>query len=132
MQQRLELTDRQITRDLLRFVLATPRWFWLAALILGLLAGLGVAAAGYMFLRGLVVTGLNRPVYWAVFITDFVYWVGISHAGVMVSAILRLSQAEWRRPVTRAAEVLTVFSLATAGLFPIIHAGRPWRVFYWI
>ena len=69
---------------------------------------------------------------WGFFITNFVFWIGISHAGVMLSAILRLSKAEWRRPATRAAEVLTVFSLMTAMLMPLIHAGRPWRVFYWV
>jgi molybdopterin-containing oxidoreductase family membrane subunit len=69
---------------------------------------------------------------WGFFISNFVFWVGISHAGVMISSILRLSQAEWRRPVTRAAEVLTIFSLMTAALFPLMHAGRPWRIAYWI
>ena len=76
-------------------------------------------------------TGLNRPVFWGFFITNFVFWVGISHAGVMISAILRLTGAEWRRPVTRAAEVLTIFSLLTAALMPLIHTGRPWRILYW-
>jgi molybdopterin-containing oxidoreductase family membrane subunit len=69
---------------------------------------------------------------WGFFITNFVFWIGISHAGVMLSAILRLVQAEWRRPATRAAEVLTVFSLMTAMTMPLIHAGRPWRVMYWV
>ena len=79
---------------------------------------------------GLGVTGLNRPVAWGFFITNFVFWIGISHAGVMLSAILRLSKAEWRRPATRAAEVLTLFSLLTAMIMPIVHTGRPWRVLY--
>ena len=81
---------------------------------------------------GMGVTGLNRPVMWGFFIVNFVFWIGISHAGVMLSAILRLSKAEWRRPATRAAEVLTVFSLMTAMLMPLIHTGRPWRLVYWI
>ena len=85
-----------------------------------------------MINKGLGVTGLSRPVFWGLFITTFVFWVGISHAGIMISAILRLTQAEWRRPVTRAAELLTVFSLLTALVFPLIHAGRPWRIAYWI
>ena len=82
--------------------------------------------------RGIGVTGLNRPVFWGFFITNFVFWIGISHAGVMLSAILRLSKAEWRRPATRAAEVLTIFSLMTAVLMPFIHTGRPWRLMYWV
>jgi Ni/Fe-hydrogenase subunit HybB-like protein len=81
--------------------------------------------------RGLGITNLNRPVVWAFFITNFVFWIGISHAGVMLSAILRLAKAEWRRPATRAAEVLTIFSLMTAMTMPIIHTGRPWRIMYW-
>jgi molybdopterin-containing oxidoreductase family membrane subunit len=68
---------------------------------------------------------------WGFFITNFVFWIGISHAGVMLSAILRLSKAEWRRPATRAAEVLTIFSLMTALMMPLIHTGRPWRILYW-
>ena len=68
---------------------------------------------------------------WGFFITNFVFWIGISHAGVMLSAILRLAKAEWRRPASRAAEVLTIFSLMTAMTMPIIHTGRPWRSLYW-
>lgn len=132
MQERYALTDRQINHELLRFVLVTPWWFWPAAAILGAVVGLWLATVGYMIYYGLQVTGLDRPVMWGFMITNFVFWVGISHAGVMISAILRLSQAEWRRPVTRAAEVLTVFSLATAATFPLIHTGRPWRALYWV
>jgi molybdopterin-containing oxidoreductase family membrane subunit len=86
---------------------------------------------GVMVDRGLGITGLNRPVVWGFFITNFVFWIGISHAGVMLSAILRLAKAEWRRPATRAAEVLTIFSLITALSMPVIHTGRPWRALYW-
>jgi molybdopterin-containing oxidoreductase family membrane subunit len=75
--------------------------------------------------------GLNRPVMWGFLIVNFVFWVGISHAGVMLSAILRLAQAEWRRPATRAAEVVTVFSLMTALIMVILDTGRPWRTLYW-
>ena len=82
-----------------------------------------------MMNKGVGVTGLNRPVFWGFFMVNFVFWIGISHAGIMISAILRLTQAEWRRPVTRAAEVLTVFSLTAALMAaPMVHLGRPWRV----
>ena len=132
MQEGRPLSDKQINRDLLKTIFDNPLRYW------GLVGGLGLivlgamCAAGYMFNQGLGVTGLNRPVMWGFFITNFVFWIGISHAGVMLSAILRLSKAEWRRPATRAAEVLTVFSLMTAMLMPLIHSGRPWRLFYWI
>ncbi len=132
MQEGRDLNDREINRALLRTLFENPLAYWglvgfLAMIVLG-----AMSAAGYMFNQGLGVTGLNRPVMWGFFITNFVFWIGISHAGVMLSAILRLCKAEWRRPATRAAEVLTVFSLMTAMLMPLIHAGRPWRLFYWI
>ncbi len=132
MQERVKLTDAQINRDLLRSMTENPLWYWLLVGALGACVLVAFAAVAYMFNQGLGVTGLNRPVMWGFFITNFVFWIGISHAGVMLSAILRLVQAEWRRPATRAAEVLTVFSLMTAMTMPLIHAGRPWRVMYWV
>jgi molybdopterin-containing oxidoreductase family membrane subunit len=75
--------------------------------------------------------GINRPVYWGFFIATFVFWVGISHAGTMISAVLRLLKADWRRPITRGAEAMTAFALMMAGLFPFIHLGRVWK-FYWM
>ncbi|MBI2303456.1 MAG: polysulfide reductase NrfD [Chloroflexi bacterium] len=132
MQERRDTSFPQINQDLLRGVIKTPIWFWLVLGALGMVVLGGAGAMGYLFYVGLGLTGLNWPVMWGAFITTFVFWVGISHAGVMLSAILRLTHAEWRRPATRAAEVLTVFSLATAALFPIIHVGRPWRALYWI
>ncbi|MBI4234282.1 MAG: polysulfide reductase NrfD, partial [Chloroflexi bacterium] len=132
MQERKTLTVGQINRDLLRPVLATPLWFWaVAGFLVTVLAAAG-GAVGWLVNHGVGVFGLNRPVFWGFMITNFVFWVGISHAGVMLSAILRLTQAEWRRPMVRAAEVLTVFALATAAMFPVIHTGRPWRVLYWV
>lgn len=132
MQQHRELSEQQINVQLLNGALATPRWWKWAVFGLLIIVLAGFATFGYMINRGLGITGLNRPVFWGAFITTFVFWVGISHAGIMISAILRLTQAEWRRPVTRAAELLTVFSLITALSFPVIHAGRPWRIVYWI
>jgi molybdopterin-containing oxidoreductase family membrane subunit len=78
--------------------------------------------------NGLGVTGMNHPVTWGFYIVNFVFFIGISHAGTLISAILRLSQAEWRRPITRMAEVITVIVLAIGGVHPIIDLGRPDRV----
>lgn len=132
MQERLPLSDAEIDSDLLRFVTHTPRWFWYVAGFLGLF----VLAAGVcvllIILEGLQLAGYNNNVYWAFFITNFVFWIEISHAGVLISALLRLTNAEWRRPITRCAESLAIFALMTAGLFPIIHTGRLWRTLYWI
>jgi Ni/Fe-hydrogenase subunit HybB-like protein len=106
-------------------------WYWAAVLILGglvLVAGLTWLTQMYW---GMGLTGLNRPVMWAVYIASFVYFIGIGVAGTFISAVLRLLKFPWRAPVTRAAEMLTVFALATSGLFPLIHLGRTWK-FYWM
>ena len=131
MYDRSTLTDTQINKELLGTVLSTPLWWVLLAGALALVVAGAASSFGFMLNQGLGVTGLNRPVFWGFFITNFVFWVGISHAGVMISAILRLSHAEWRRPITRAAETMTVFALMTAALMPLIHSGRPWRTIYW-
>ncbi len=131
MQERRALPMPKINTDLLDFVLHTPRWYWIIAAGLLLLLGAAGVSEGLIIVIGLQLLGLSNVQLWAVFITNFIFWVGISHAGVMVSAILRLTHAEWRRPITRCAEVLAIFSLMTAGLFPLIHTGRVWRTIYW-
>jgi Ni/Fe-hydrogenase subunit HybB-like protein len=91
-----------------------------------------IALGGYAYLRqlicGLGVTGMNRPLFWGIYMTNFVFFIGISHAGTLVSAILRVTQAEWRRPITRAAEAITVFVLPIGASQVIIDLGRPDRV----
>jgi molybdopterin-containing oxidoreductase family membrane subunit len=82
--------------------------------------------------QGLGVAGLNNRVFWGLHLVNFVFWIGISHAGTLISAILRLVNASWRRPVTRSAEAITMFALMIGGLFPLIHLGRPWLFFYLI
>src|SRR5919197_1489212 len=132
MQARRAHTAAPINPGPLAVVLHTPPWVWIAAGALALVVGaaaLGEAAIVYV---GLQLLGLTNTVYWAVLITNFIFWVGISHAGVMISAILRLTHAEWRRPITRSAEVLAIFALLTAAMFPLIHTGRIWRTIYWI
>lgn len=109
----------------------TFRWYLLVA-VLSLVVAWGTLAFGYQVMTGMSVTGKNRPVMWALYITGFVFWVGMSHSGTMVSAILRLSQANWRRPILRAAEAMTVFSITVAGLFPVIHLGRNWVVYFFL
>lgn len=132
MQERYDLAPTQVNDDLLRFPLKTPLWFWVALGGLGVVLAAGAITFAFMVIFGLQLLGYSNIAMWAILITNFVFWVGISHAGVMISAILRLTQAEWRRPVTRAAEVLTVFALATAMIYPLIHTGRPWRTLYWV
>ena len=131
MQEGRILPPEQINKDLLNSIMSTPKWYWPAVGICSFIVLIAATVVAYMINKGLGITGLNRPVMWGFFITNFVFWIGISHAGVMLSAILRLAEAEWRRPASRAAEVLTIFSLMTAMTMPIIHTGRPWRSLYW-
>jgi molybdopterin-containing oxidoreductase family membrane subunit len=130
-----EVTVKSATRvnDELLSSLRPPTLAWyLLAFFLGVVVACGLAAFTWQMMNGMYVTGKNRPVMWGFYITGFVFWVGLSHSGTMVSSILRLSRANWRRPILRAAEAMTVFSITVAGLFPLIHLGRNWTFFYMI
>jgi molybdopterin-containing oxidoreductase family membrane subunit len=120
--------DDEPDAALLRPIYETGPGYYVTALVLMLV----VAWAGFMFFtqvkNGLGVTGMNQPVSWGFYIVNFVFFIGISHAGTLISAILRLSHAEWRRPITRMAEVITAIVLAIGGLHPIIDMGRPDRM----
>ena len=122
---------RQVDGDVLR-TLGWPSKPYLALLALCFaLVAFGGFCWVYMVKTGIGVTGLNNPVGWGSFITTFVFWVGIGHAGTLISAILFLLRVPWRTAIFRAAEASTIFAVATAGLFPLIHLGRLW-VFYYI
>ncbi|HUD98524.1 MAG TPA: NrfD/PsrC family molybdoenzyme membrane anchor subunit [Bryobacteraceae bacterium] len=125
------LPYRQIREDLFRPLSRVSRQYVFATVIAFLVGAAGLAAWGLQLHSGMGVTGLQRPVFWGIYIVDFVFWIGISHAGTLISAILRLTGAAWRKPVTRAAEAITVFALMIGGMFPIIHLGRAW-LFYWL
>lgn len=92
---------------------------------------LGVVAVSYQIATGIGTWGLNRTVGWAFDITNFVFWVGIGHAGTLISAVLFLFHQRWRTSINRSAEAMTLFAVVCAGLFPVIHMGRPW-LFYWM
>ena len=124
-------TDSEINQAVLQPMFRTGKGFWVLVTILSLIVVWGLYAWGYLINWGIGVTGKNRPVYWTLFITTFVFWVGISHAGTMISAVLRLLKADWRRPITRGAEAMTAFALLMAALYPLIHLGRVWK-FYWM
>ncbi|HEY7912679.1 MAG TPA: NrfD/PsrC family molybdoenzyme membrane anchor subunit [Blastocatellia bacterium] len=123
--------DAKINSDLLTPLARTGRWWYVTVGASAAVLAAAIGAFVYQVTHGIGVWGLNRPVYWAFDITNFVFWIGISHAGTLISAILRVTGAEWRRPVTRCAEAITVFALMIGGLWPIIHLGRPW-LFYWL
>ena len=125
------LSYGQIREDLFRPLSPfNAKWIFtcLAAFVF---AVLGLVAWGFQLRDGMGITGLKRPIFWGFYVIDFVFWIGISHAGTLISAILRLTDAQWRKPITRAAEAITVFALMIGGLFPIIHLGRAW-LFYWL
>jgi molybdopterin-containing oxidoreductase family membrane subunit len=110
-----------------------PSGGWFIGLGVAILLFLmGAAAWIYQIYWGLGQAGYEPPVMWGVYITTFVFWVGIGHAGTLISAILYLFRAGFRTTIYRAAEAMTVFAVMTAGLFPIIHIGRPWKFFYLI
>ena len=127
----MSASDDRLASDLMR-PLERTGWRWY--LFVGVLAAIvacGLFAWGFQMWQGFGLTGKRWPVFWGFLITDFVFWIGISHAGTLISAILRLVNAGWRRPVTRCAEVITAFALMIGGLFPIIHLGKPW-LFFWL
>ena len=113
---------------LIRPISKTGRSYVVVFFSLGLVATWGFVAWVYQVYRGLGVTGMNNNVNWGVYITNFVFFIGISHAGTLISAILRVSGAEWRRPITRVAEAITVFALVLGALQIFVDLGRPDRV----
>ncbi len=125
------LPHDQIQEDTWRTLRNTSPQYVVAVLLTGSVTAWGLICWAYQISKGLGVVGKTRPTMWALYILNFVFWIGISHAGTLISAILRLTHAAWRKPVTRAAEAITVFCLMIGGLFPIIHLGRPW-LFYWL
>jgi Ni/Fe-hydrogenase subunit HybB-like protein len=114
-------------------VLTRPtHWGWVVGFTLcSALTVLLVGAMSYLFYKGVGVWGVNVPVAWAFAITNFVWWVGIGHAGTFISAFLLLLRQKWRTSINRFAEAMTIFAVAMAGLMPILHLGRPW-FFYWL
>jgi molybdopterin-containing oxidoreductase family membrane subunit len=106
---------------------------------IGWLAGFGLCftivmvlnlAVGWLFTKGVGIWGINIPVGWGFAIVNFVWWIGIGHAGTLISAILFLLNQQWRTSINRFAEAMTLFAVACAGLFPLIHTGRPWMAYY--
>ncbi len=124
-------TYDKVRDDLWRPLNGASSRYIAAVLLTAALVAWGLFAWGYQIRTGIGVAGIRRPVMWAFYIVNFVFWIGISHAGTLISAILRLTHAGWRKPVTRAAEAITVFALMIGALFPLIHLGRVW-LFYWL
>jgi Ni/Fe-hydrogenase subunit HybB-like protein len=126
-------TYRSVTEKISAIVLArgTRRGWWIGfAIALSLFMMLNLALA-YLFAIGVGIWGINIPVGWGFAITNFVWWIGIGHAGTLISAFLLLMRQKWRTSINRFAEAMTIFAVACAGVFPLAHMGRPW-LFYWL
>lgn len=109
----------------------TKKWWVVFGIALSCF-GIGALLAADMFMTGLGVLGINEPVGWGTFIVNFVFWIGIGHAGTLISAILFLFRQKWRTAINRSAEAMTIFAVITALLFPVIHTGRPWYAAFWL
>lgn len=109
----------------------TPRGWFVGFGISFALLMVFLGSTGYLFAKGVGIWGINIPVGWGFAIINFVWWIGIGHAGTLISAILLLLRQDWRTSINRFAEAMTLFAVAAAGMFPLLHMGRPW-LFYWL
>ena len=120
-----------VNRDILAVLGRPGRLYW-SLLVLSVSAVVFGAVAWYHQIDvGMGVAGISHPVMWGVYITNFVFWVGIAHSGTLLSAVLFLMRVKWRTAIFRSAEAMTLLAVMTAGLYPLIHLGRVWK-FYWL
>jgi molybdopterin-containing oxidoreductase family membrane subunit len=125
--------DGTLNKTLNAFVWQRPGRGWLSLLLIGM-AGTGMlfSAIAITVAKGIGMWGNNIPVGWAFGIINFVWWIGIGHAGTLISAILLLFQQKWRTSINRFAEAMTLFAVMQAAIFPVLHTGRPWFAVYWL
>src|SRR3954447_5488697 len=126
-------TYASVTDHIADVVLKRPSgWMWWTAFVVtfGLVMVLN-AAIFWLIVRGIGIWGVDIPVAWGFAIINFVWWIGIGHAGTFISAMLLLMRQDWRTSINRFAEAMTIFAVMCAGIFPLFHLGRVW-VFYWI
>jgi Ni/Fe-hydrogenase subunit HybB-like protein len=127
-------TFATVTDKISSIVLArkTPIGWWIGFLLSFAIANVLFISIAYLLVKGTGIWGVNIPVGWGFAIVNFVWWIGIGHAGTLISAILLLLKQEWRTSINRFAEAMTLFAVACAGIFPLIHTGRPWLAAYWL
>ncbi len=124
-------TYHDITKDIARPVEGKANKYWWILFSLSLVLFIwGILCMAYTIGTGIGAWGLNKTVNWAWDITNFVWWIGIGHAGTLISAVLLLFRQRWRMSINRSAEAMTIFGVAQAALFPLIHMGRPWLAYY--
>src|ERR1700682_4854611 len=125
-------TYESVTEQISSAVLTRPTtlgWFAGFAVAFSVL-GMLTVAVGWLIIKGVGIWAINIPIGWGFAIVNFVWWIGIGHAGTLISAILYLLNQQWRTSINRFAEAMTLFAVACAGLFPLIHTGRPWMAYY--
>ncbi|MFT7677124.1 MAG: Ni/Fe-hydrogenase subunit HybB-like protein [Planctomycetota bacterium] len=124
-------TPADVTQDVCKPLERRPTMLWYVGMALALVAlGVGGLAVAYQVRTGIGTWGINRTVGWAFDITNFVFWVGIGHAGTLISAVLLIFRQRWRTSINRSAEAMTIFAVICAGIYPVIHMGRPWLAFW--
>ncbi len=116
--------------DILAAMRKPTRLYWIALGTTSSFVLIGLALWGYQIMTGMGVAGITNPVGWGVYITNFVFWIGIAHSGTLISAVLFLLRAKFRSRFNRSAEAMTVIALVVAGMFPLIHLGRAWLFYY--
>src|SRR5580704_133020 len=124
-------TFSTITSKITNIVLKRPvslGWIFGFLIVFGMMNML-MMALGYLFIKGTGIWGINIPIGWGFAIVNFVWWIGIGHAGTLISAILALLRQTWRNSINRFAEAMTLFAVACAGIFPLVHTGRPWLAY---
>ncbi len=128
----VETRATDVTTAVVGPMTAKPGLLWFMAFALAVAAfGIGAISVIHQLIHGIGILGINNTVGWGVYITDFVFWIGIGHAGTLISAILFLFRQKWRTSINRAAEAMTIFAVMCAGLFPLLHIGRNWYA-YWL
>ncbi|MEE2678241.1 MAG: NrfD/PsrC family molybdoenzyme membrane anchor subunit [Myxococcota bacterium] len=122
--------DSPVNRDLLRVMDGTSVGYWILVLVAAGFVGLAAGIWIWQVYEGLGIAGYKHPVFWGAYIVTFVFWVGIAHAGTLISAILYLFRAKWRNAINRSAEMMTVVAVLTAAQFLGIHVGRIWKSYF--
>ena len=123
--------DRLVTAPLIEPAAWSWRGWWIAFVVSAALTGIFLIAMLWLFVSGIGIWGVNSTIVWGFAIANYVWWIGIGNAGTLISAMLLLMRQHWRASINRFAEAMTIFAAAIAGLFPIMHLGRP-LYFYWL
>ena len=127
---REDIAWAQINKDVLKSLENPRKLYWVILFVAIATVGVAVGCEVYQYNIGLGVGNFDNPHVWGLYIASFIFWIGMSHSGTLLSAILHIMHADWRKPIYRFAEAMTTFSLMTAGLFVAVHLGRVWQIYF--